>query len=154
MPKFHLFKQTFPDANHVMPDALDRNVTAEGIPSGSFIYVPVECYGKLANLQADLYSNFFSFGEMPEDVLVAYLESKTYTNAKRLYLVNRVVSSPFFEQVYDNSTNILDYGLNKNNVEYFDLFPIHHYNIINRTIFGRRAPRNYSSNYFEVVVKT
>ena len=30
-------------------------------------------------------------------------------NAKIIYLVNRFVSSPFFEQTYQNDLNIFDY---------------------------------------------
>ena len=48
---------------------------------------------------------------MPEDVLSDYLNSKTYINSKFLYLVNRFVSSPGFEQVYDNKTTILNYQI-------------------------------------------
>jgi hypothetical protein len=117
------------------------------------VYVPVECYDKLENLKADLYSNFFSFGEMPEDILSGYLNGKLYRNAKFLYLVNKVVSSPDFEQVYDNSTTILDYQLEKRDIQYFDLFPIHNYNVFDRALFGRKAPRNFSSNYFEALLK-
>jgi len=151
---FIYLSKLFPDADHVMPDDLEESITETKIPDGSFVYVPVECYDKLNKVTADLYSNFFSFGEMPEDVLSGYLNSKPYINSKLLYLVNRVVSSPAFEYVYDNSTNILDYHLERKKVEYFDLFPIHHYNILERTLFDRKAPRNYSSNYFEVLLKT
>ena len=150
---FIYLSKLFPDSTHVMPDSLHSSLTETEIPKGSFVYVPVECYDKLKGLKADLYSNFFSFGEMPEDVLGDYLSSDTFKNAKFLYLVNRVASSPDFEQIYDNQTTILDYQLEKRNVEYFDLFPIHHYNVFRRELFGRKAPRNYSSNYFEALLK-
>ena len=150
---FIYLSKLFPDAKHIMPDSLDKKLTKASIPKGSFVYVPVECYNKLENLKADLYSNFFSFGEMPEEILNRYLSSKPYKNAKFLYLVNRVVSSPAFEQVYDNSTTILDYDLEKKKLEYFDLFPIHNYNVFERPLFSRKAPRNFSSNYFEALLK-
>lgn len=143
----------FPRARHVLPDNLNKSFTNKDIPNGSFVYVPIECYSKLDSLKPDLYSNFFSFGEMPEDVLAGYLKSNPYKNAKLIYLVNRVVSSPFFEPTYDNNTNILDYYLKENKIEYFDLFPVHNYNIFNRNLFGRNALRNNSSNYFEVLFK-
>ena len=150
---FIYLSKLFPDANHIMPDAIHEDFTEVKIPSGSFIYVPVECYGKLEHLTADLFSNFFSFGEMPTNVLRGYLSSSPYKNAKLLYLVNRVVSSPTFEPVYDNNTNLFDYCLKRENIQYFDLFPVHNYNVFERKLFGRRAPRNFSSNYFEVVLK-
>ena len=150
---FIYLSKLFPHAKHVMPDALETTLTEVKIQNGSFVYVPIECYDKLENLTADLYSNFFSFGEMPENILRGYLDSKLFKNAKFLYLVNRVVSSPTFERVYDNSTTILDYNLEKRNIEYFDLFPIHNYNVFERVLFSRKAPRNFSSNYFEVLVK-
>ena len=150
---FIYLSKLFPDTNHIMPDDLDNTFTDSTVPNGSFVYVPVECYDKLENLKADLYSNFFSFGEMPEDILSGYLNGKLYRNAKFLYLVNKVVSSPDFEQVYDNSTTILDYQLEKRDIQYFDLFPIHNYNVFDRALFGRKAPRNFSSNYFEALLK-
>ena len=150
---FIYLSKLYPNANHIMPDLLDDTVTEESISKGSFVYVPVECYEKLKDLKVDLYSNFFSFGEMPEDVLSDYLNSKTYINSKFLYLVNRFVSSPGFEQVYDNKTTILNYQIKRINVEYFDLFPIHNYNVFDRLLFERKAPRNFSSNYFEVIIK-
>ena len=110
MRSFIYLSKLFPDSNHIMPDAIHENFTEVKIPSEVLFYVPVECYGKLECLTADLFSNFFSFGEMPMDVLCGYLRSSPYKNAKLLYLVNRVVSSPTFEHVYDN-TNVLDYCL-------------------------------------------
>ncbi len=150
---FIYLSKLYPDATHIMPDALDKNLAKTNLPEGSFVYVPVEFYDKIENLVVDLFSNFFSFGEMTENILNGYLSSEPYRNAKFLYLVNRVVSSPAFEQVYDNSTTILDYHLDLRKLEYFDLFPIHNYNVIDRPLFGRKAPRNFSSNYFEALLK-
>ena len=83
------------------------------------------------------FSNFFSFGEMPTDVLCGYLRSSPYKKCKTFaYLVNRVVSSPTFEHVYDNNTNDdFDYCLKRENIDYFDLFPVHNYNIFERKLF-------------------
>ena len=60
---FIYLSKLYPNANHIMPDLLDNTVTEESISKGSFVYVPVECYKKLKELKADLYSNFFSFGK-------------------------------------------------------------------------------------------
>jgi hypothetical protein len=82
-----------------------------------------------------------------------YLNSDTVKNAQYLYFVNRFVSSPFFERTYNNNINIMDYLLSKNhfNINYFDMFPIHHYYSPKRKLFNQMAHRPISSPYFEIL---
>ena len=76
-----------------------------------------------------------------------------FKKAQISYIVNRFVSSPFFEKTYDSDLNILDYKDEFRNIKYFDVFPIHHYNLIYRKLYGRKYFRNISSSYFEMVTQ-
>ena len=38
-------------------------------------------------------------------------------------------------------------------LDYFDIFPIHHYQILRRKVFGQVAMRPISSPYFEMIAK-
>ena len=101
----------------------------------TFIYLPVDQFNKISNLKVKLVTNFFSFGEMKKNNFSEYINSSLIKNSDYLYFVNRFISSPFFEKTYDDNINILDYVRNLNkNILYFDMFPIHHYQIINRKI--------------------
>ena len=150
---FIYLKKIFPDCKHVFPNQLTSDFDWNSVGPGTIVYVPVDRYDCLDGLKTDLFTNFFSFGEMPENVMASYLKSKVYKNALKKYLVNRVVSSPFYEATYENKTNIFNYQLGESKIEHFDLFPIHQYQIANRLLFKRKAPRNYSSPYFECIFK-
>ena len=79
------------------------------------------------------------------------MQSKTYLQSDTSYLVNRVVSSPFFEKTYDTDLSVLNY-LSKNRViKHFDIFPIHQYTVFNRELFGNFALRGNASSYFEII---
>jgi len=138
--------EMFPDANHI----LDFKSNSE-IQSGSFVYVPVQNFGELNQLNIKLVSNFFSFGEMPRSVFEDYRDSQIIKNSENIYCVNRFVSSPFFERTYDTDLNIFDYEFKSHNRKYFDVFPMHHYQSIRRSIFGKTRFRNTSSSYFEMI---
>ena len=116
------------------------------------MYVKVSEFDKLSNLNADLVSNFFSFGEMKRNVFFKYYESNLLNKCKNIYLINRFVSSPFFEQTYDTDLNIFDYDKNAYEQKYFDIFPMHHYFNFKRSIFGRNTKRPASSPYFEIIL--
>jgi hypothetical protein len=73
-------------------------------------------------------------------------------SARKQYFVNRFVSAPFFEKTYDSDVTFLDYVSTNRNLSYFDIFPMHHYQIIKRKVLGTDGYRNVSSSYFEVVL--
>lgn len=141
----------FPDARHVFPDQIGDFESYEDAPEGSITYVPALAFDGLASRSVDLATNFFSFGEMRRSVFKSYMESRTIITSKILFLVNRFVSSPFFEPTYDTDLNIFDYMLDSRKIDYFDVFPMHHYMVVNRELFGRVGMRNTSSSYFEFV---
>lgn len=140
--------EMYPNANHI----LDFKNGSE-VPAGSFVYVPVQNFEQLNKLEVKLVSNFFSFGEMPRSVFEEYMESEVVKNAKNIYCVNRFVSSPYFEKTYDTDLNVLDYEFKFHERSYFDVFPMHHYHLIPRLIFGKKRYRNTSSSYFELICK-
>lgn len=141
--------QLYPDSQH----NLGLKATLEDSTPGSFCYVHVSDFEKLSSLKIDLLSNFFSFGEMTRSTFESYLESTPVTNAKSVYLVNRFVSAPYFEQTYDNNLSILDYRFKNHQITYFDIFPIHHFLSTHREVLGLARPRNSSSSYFEMLLK-
>ena len=55
-------------------------------------------------------------------------------HSKYIYLVNRFVSSPFFEKTYDSDLDVRDYLKKNYNTLYFDIFPMHHYLNIKKII--------------------
>ena len=146
-------KKMFPESNHILltnkADILDfKNI------KGSFIYVSIEYFNKLNDIKFDLVTNFFSLGEMKEKDFSYYFNSNAFNNSKFIYLVNRTVSSPFFEKTYNNNTNLLDY-LKKINfkIDYFDVFPIGNYLNVKRDFMGKKKYRPLSSNHFELILK-
>lgn len=142
-------KSIYPDSKHILPDNISSQ---QGDIKNAFFYVPVDKFYKLDKINFDLVSNFFSFGEMTREGLESYLKSKIILNAKKLYLVNRFISSPFFERTYKNDLNIFDYNFNNFDLTYFDIFPIHHYKNIKRRVLGKDAFRPISSPYFEKIM--
>jgi putative sugar O-methyltransferase len=139
--------EMFPNANHIL-DFKSNSV----VPKGSFVYVPVQNFDELTNLNVKLTSNFFSFGEMPRSVFEEYRGSDVIKNSENIYCVNRFVSSPYFERTYDTDLNIFDYEFAAHERNYFDVFPMHHFQSIRRSIFGKRRFRNTSSSYFEMIL--
>jgi hypothetical protein len=142
----------YPDAMHILPDHVHKYSDLNAMPKGSIMYVPVSNYQFLSNQSVDLVSNFFSLGEMKKDSFDKYINSKLFKNSKNLYLVNRVSSSPFFEKTYESNLTVLDYLKKDTFIQYFDIFPMHHYMQIKRKLFSRSFPRNTSSPYFEMVL--
>jgi putative sugar O-methyltransferase len=142
-------KQIYPDSNHILPKHIHKkNKTL----TNSFTYVPIGNFKKLKNIKFDLVTNFFSFGEMSRFYFDYYMKSKIINNAKILYLVNRFVSSPWFEPTYMNDLNFMDYENSNFNTKFIDVFPIHHYQNIKRELFGRTNYRPISSPYFEKIM--
>ena len=138
--------EMYPDSKHIFggKNVLDSKGAA-------FCYVPVEEFHEINQINCDLLSNFFSFGEMKREYFNTYLNSKTLLDAKIIYNVNRFVSSPFFEPTYDSDLTLLDYKFENHKISYLDVFPIHHFQTIKRELLGIKRHRNTSSSYFEMI---
>lgn len=150
---FIYLSELFPNAKHIMPDQLLDNKDFRDLPSGAILYVPVSAYRYVADQTVDLVTNFFSLGEMRREFFNVYMRSRLFAESKKVFLVNRVVSAPYFEKTYDTDLSVLDYVFPNRHVEYFDLFPIHHYLIVRRPLYGRESSRNFSSPYFEMLTR-
>jgi len=148
---FIYLSSQFPDAKHIMPDELGNYRNLNDMQEGAFMYLPVSDYGRIADQSVNLVTNYFSLGEMRREFYDTYMNSQLFKTSNIVYLVNRFVSAPFFEKTYDTDINILDYKNLDRKVKYFDIFPMHHYLLINRIIFGRMSLRNVSSPYFEML---
>ena len=79
------------------------------------------------------------------------MRSKLFRDSKNTYLVNRLVSAPFFEKTHDSDLSILDYIKIGKSPDYFDIFPMQHYILEKRELFGRNTYRNTSSSHFEMI---
>lgn len=144
--------QLFPYANHVLVNK-KKNINFKNL-NNSFVYIPVNEFDLLKNVNFHLITNFFSFGEMKKSTFLNYFFSKCFSNSKNIYLVNRFVSSPFFEKTYDSDITVVDYLKLKNHkIKYFDIFPMGHYHTPNRLLFGTKEDRPLSSPYFEMILE-
>ena len=142
-------KILYPNSEHILPNSIDKNLK---VKKNAFYYIPVKKLESLNNVKFDLITNFFSFGEMKKKIFHKYFDRKIMDNAKAMYLVNRFISSPYFEPTYLNNLNIFDYNKNNFKILYFDIFPIHHYKNIYRELYGKLAYRPISSPYFEKII--
>ena len=93
----------------------------------------------------------YNRGEMKRDFFNIYMRSKLFRDSKNTYLVNRLVSAPFFEKTHDSDLSILDYIKIGKSPDYFDIFPMQHYILEKRELFGRNTYRNTSSSHFEMI---
>ena len=148
---FIYLSKMYPNSTHILPSQVSEYSDFASMPKGSFVYVPVSDYESIPNQSVDLFSNFFSFGEMKREYFDVYMSSELFYNSKNTYLVNRFVSAPFFEKTYDSDLSILDYTNLERTVKYFDIFPMHNYMLVKRNLFGRNEYRNASSSYFEMI---
>lgn len=147
-------KTLYPDATHIFPNQVIQYTNLESLPENSILYVPVSSYELIKDSKVDLVTNFFSLGEMRRSHFRNYMTSGLFMNAKNVFLVNRFVSAPFFEKTYDSDLNVIDYLSDKRKVAYFDVFPMHHYQLIDREILNHKEFRNTSSSYFELLSKS
>jgi putative sugar O-methyltransferase len=150
LKSFVYLKTLYPNALHIFPDQIGKQLLINELPHGAFVYCPISKFGSIGSVGVDLITNFFSFGEMSRKTFFEYFDSEIMSCAKNQYFVNRFVSAPFFEPTYDSDLTIVDY-LNSREVRYFDVFPMHHYHLIKRPVLGRTAFRNTSSSYFELI---
>lgn len=145
---FYYLSAQFPNHAH----NLGISETVKNISPGSFNYVHVEDFEKLSELGIDLVTNFFSFGEMKRETFTNYLRSGVILNSKKLYLVNRFISAPFFSPTYDTDLTISDYLQPNFQVTYLDIFPIHYWHRVKQELFGKSSFRSISSPYFELLL--
>ena len=141
----------YPNATHILPNQAVQLKSFDSLPKGSITYVPATKFSHFASFKAQLVSNFFSFGEMTHNAFDEYFSSDLVSKSESLFLVNRFVSAPFFESTYGTDLNILDYLKKERNIDYFDIFPMHHYMLHDRYLFNRSGFRNSSSSYFEYI---
>ena len=103
-------KNLYPNSYHFLPNQINENIK---IKKNSFFYVPVKKFYLLKKIKFDLVSNFFSFGEMKKETFYNYFDHEIISKSISIYLVNRFVSSPFFEPTYQNTLNVFDYEKKK-----------------------------------------
>lgn len=142
---FAYLHELFPDATH----NLGIEAVLSDTSKSSFNYIHINDFYKLEALKIDLITNFFSLGEMSKENFQSYLISPVFAKSKSIYTVNRFISAPFFEPTYDNKTTINDYFFPEHGLQALDVFPIHHFNLLNRNLLGKKRFRNTSSSYFE-----
>lgn len=143
----------YPNSKHVIGEEIDNINSILEKPDNTFIYLSINNLAKVKFIKPLLTTNMFSFGEMTENTFKDYYESNYINESKYLYLVNRFVSSPFFEDTYKNNINIFNYEKNNFKKLYFDIFPINHYQTPYRDLYGRKAARPVSSSYFEQILE-
>jgi len=141
-------KTIYPNSNHIFPNEIQQFHDLEKLPKDSFFYVPVNYFDKIKSSNLDLFTNFYSLGEMRREHFLNYMSSSIFKNSKYRYLINRFVSAPFFEKTYDSDINVIDYLKFNDNPIYFDFFPIHHFLQFKKNLYGRNDFRNTSSSYF------
>ncbi len=139
----------YPDATHILPNQAQEITSFDLLPEGSITYMPASNFHQISSFNADLVSNFFSFGEMTAKVFNDYFNSDLIAKSRHLFLVNRFVSGPFFERTYETDLNIFAYIKKERSTDYFDVFPMHHYMLIKRELYKALGFRNTSSSYFE-----
>jgi len=146
-------KTLYPNSNHVFPKNVKTLKSFENLSKGSIVYIDQKDFNLIKNFKVDLFTNFFSLGEMKKTTFNNYINSPLYLKSKTIYMANRFSSSPYFDKTYDDNINIFDYQDNRN-LTYFDVLPINHYQINYRNLFGRKFFRNISSPYFEIIFKS
>ena len=148
---FIFLKQLYPNADHILPDDIDLDINLEN-SKNKIIYLPINVYSSFKK-KFKLFTNFFSLGEMNKKDFDYYINNENHNLADHKYIVNRVVSGPYFDKTYNTDTNILEYPFDKNNTKYYDVFPIQHYQLQKTIINDRKAFRPRSSEHFEVIYR-
>ena len=103
------------------------------------------------NQRIDLFTNFYSLGEMPKKYFKSYLNSKIIQNSNYVYFCNRYDSSPFYEKTFEESFSMLDYLLKNFQIKLNRSSGIHNYMMPIRGLFGIRKQRPISAGYFELI---
>jgi len=144
--------QLFPESIHILMNK-NKNLSFKNLKN-AFVYVPVNEFNLLKNVNFELITNIFSFGEMKKSSFLDYFLSNCFSNCKNIYLANRFISAPFFEKTYDSDITVVDYlRLKSHKIKYLDIFPVGHYHVPNRLLFDTREDRPISSPYFEMILQ-
>jgi len=114
-----------------------------------FILIPIECYHKIKPNVFDLITNFSSFGEMPRNVFLEYLNSPQFKSAKFVYTVNRLDSFP----TYNNNISLIDYLEGNLNISYLSVSPIWKHYFVSKMPFLKPTKKPYNSRNFELILK-
>lgn len=114
-----------------------------------FILIPIECYHKIKPNVFDLITNFSSFGEMPRNIFLDYLNSPQFKSAKYIYTVNRLDSFP----TYNNNISIIDYIEDNINISYLNVSPIWKHYYVSNMSFLKPTKKSYNSRNFELIYK-
>ncbi len=146
-------KRLYPESNHFFPNDVKNLRNFQNVKKGSIIYVDQKDFNIIKNFKVDLFTNFFSLGEMKKVTFNNYINSTIYKKSKVVYMANRFSSSPYFDNTYDDAINIFDYKTEKR-ISHFDVLPINHYQISYRELFKRKFFRNISSPYFEMIIRS
>ena len=150
---FIYLSELYPNTNHILPNQIEVIIKDNKFPKdGCIVYCPIQYVNILDKIsEIDLITNFFSFGEMKRAEFTKYKQSEFFNKSKVIYTVNRIVSSPFFNKTFDSDQVVFDYTVDKMKIDYFDIFPIHHFQRTSFNIMGLTRSRNISSPYFELV---
>lgn len=151
MRSFIYLKNLYPETNHILPNKI-KTIKSLNDYKGSILYVDVDDFQFIENFKIDLVTNFFSLGEMRKETFKNYTESKIFKNSRYIYYSNRIFSSPNFDKTYDDSLNIFDYKNSNFKIKYLDVFPVGNFNISNKLLNNRYFFRNFSSQYFEMIL--
>ena len=153
-------KESFPNSNFY---GIYDNKTFENFFNNhseinyDFLFLSTDFYHKFSeiisnnNLNIDLVTNFYSFGEMRKNTFESYLNSYLIKNAKTLYFCNRFDSSPFYEKTYQDKSTILDYLINGFEIKLIQNSGIHQYQMPVRKLFDKVMSRPISSGYFDLI---
>ncbi|MBI4322978.1 MAG: putative sugar O-methyltransferase [Candidatus Omnitrophica bacterium] len=96
-------------------------VTREVLQAYDVALVPVAWYQRIAPGTVDLFTNFFSLGEMTREWFTRYLSSPVFTTAQYVFTVNRFQSAPS----YDSDLTILDYPVwDRKQCLHFQITPV------------------------------
>ena len=138
-------------------ETLENYFKNENLKQFDFLLLSNDLFEKFSNKfsqsdqRIDLFTNFYSFGEMPKIYFKQYLSSAIINQTKYLYFCNRYDSSPFYEKTYHESYSLLDYIIEGFKINLNRSSAIHNYMMPIRSLYGRKIPRPISAGYFELI---
>ena len=138
-------KKICPMSKVVSIEKIDTNF----INSYDFVLIPVESFKKIEKCDFDLLTNFSSFGEMPNAVFKAYLNSEIFDKVRFFYTVNRLDSWPD----YKNGISIIDYLLKKFRPIHLEVSPIWTNYYVSYTSLLKPFKKAFKSRNFEFIGK-
>ena len=126
-----------------------KKVDTNFINSYDFVLVPVEYFKKIEKCDFDLLTNFSSFGEMPNSVFKAYLNSEIFDRISFFYTVNRLDSWPD----YKNGISIIDYLIRRFRTIHLKVSPIWTNYYVSYAPFLKPIKKAFKSRNFEFIGK-